>query len=228
ALDRDDRDDLERDRIHDHKLVVEDETPEVTESRDDDDDFLGYHEQAESPRHEHADADREAHVRHSQARHEVAADNDLANPAALVTRDRDASFRSGFHRLGLGAALRGRGLAGPALRGCGLPAAALGRRRLLAALRGAPRRRRLFSTLRAGVHRRAGAATARRGGLLALTGRCYLLAAPGAAMTHGRATTAALAHCRRLFAASAAYGCLTAAASAMCHRAPTAGTALPD
>jgi hypothetical protein len=83
-LNRDDGHDHERDRIHDDQLAIEDEAPEVAESRDNDHDFLRNHEQTDRPRHYHADANREVHVPHPQARHEMAAHDDLSNPGPLL------------------------------------------------------------------------------------------------------------------------------------------------
>src|SRR5262249_4203769 len=110
CLDRDDGDDLEGERIHDHQLVVEHEASEVPELRHDENDVLGDDEQMEAARHEDAHADDEVDVRHPQPGDEPALQDDVLDPRALLAGERNSmASRAGLSKrvsaaLGLGCA----------------------------------------------------------------------------------------------------------------------------
>jgi hypothetical protein len=95
CLDRDDGDDLEGERIHDHELIAEDEAPETPELRDDDHDVLGNHEQGEAARDEHANPDGEIDVPDAEPR-EVAVQHDVVDARALLGRERNLASRAGL------------------------------------------------------------------------------------------------------------------------------------
>src|SRR5262245_50729445 len=88
----DDRHDLERDGVHDHDFLLEDEEAEATEPRYDDHDILRNHEQLEAPRNHDADADIEGDVGHAEARYEVLAQHNVVDPSPLLGRERDVAL----------------------------------------------------------------------------------------------------------------------------------------
>src|SRR5215469_4302964 len=83
----DDHHDLERDGVHDHDFLLEDEEGEPTEPRYDDHDILRNHEQLEASRNHDADADIEGDVGHAEARYEVLAQHNVVDPSPLLGRE---------------------------------------------------------------------------------------------------------------------------------------------
>jgi hypothetical protein len=131
CLDRNDGDDLEGERIHDHELIVKHEEPEVAESRDDEHDVLRDHEQAEAARHEYADANVEIDVRDPKSR-EIAMQDDVVDSSALLACERNTASRAGLReRLRAAMATRHTGLGASAAGGLeilSMHAALLGKR----------------------------------------------------------------------------------------------------
>src|SRR5205823_7660416 len=83
-LGREDRHDLECDRVDDHKFFLEDEELEAAESRDDVDDFGRNHEEVEAPRNHGSHADCEIHVADAEPRREALIEHDIMNARALL------------------------------------------------------------------------------------------------------------------------------------------------
>src|SRR5262249_53713279 len=120
-LDRDNGDNLEGERIHDHDLIIEDEEPETAELRHDEHDLLRNDEQVEAARHEYADADHEIDVRHPKPRDEPASEDDVVDSRPLLTGERDTASRAGLReRVPLTLAFRHLGLGTGAARHLGL------------------------------------------------------------------------------------------------------------
>src|SRR5262249_30885499 len=93
TLDGDDRHDLQRDRVHEHDLVLHDEELEPAESRRDYHDVLRHHEQVEAPRNHRAHAEREVHAAHAEARHEVFVDHHALDSSPLLAVERHLAVR---------------------------------------------------------------------------------------------------------------------------------------
>ena len=100
CLDRDNRDNHEGDWIHDHELVLEEEAQEVTERRLDEHDLLGHQEQAEVPRHVHADCDVEVYVGHAESREEMIVKCHLPDAVAFCVAERDMAMHAGLRESG--------------------------------------------------------------------------------------------------------------------------------